>query len=283
MGPPIAVEAPEFIGQLFAGEQLIAFPGRWTNYPTSFRYQWFSCDPAGMSCPDIPGATQERYVLRDADVGRFIGIEVVTTNAAGDSRAGAIGCVRPGLPGHPQERRRASISGTARAGSTLTANRGTWTANPTAFSTWWYRCDVKLEYCSFTGATTSTYALGSADVGKVLLVGVVATNAGVDSDEVFSAEVGPDRGRRGGAGAAPACAVIAIAAAGEQRVHDRQPASALGRQPRVQAARTAQGDVHGRRDGGCRRAAGPVPAALRRDPALGVRAQVGVDRRRRAP
>ena len=191
MGPPSAVLAPDFSGLLYAGEQLGAHLGQWTNFPTSFRQQWYSCDPAGTSCPDIAGANQLTYVLRDADVGRYIGVEVVATNAVGDSRPEPSGEAGPVYPAIPKNVGAPSISGTGRAGSTLTAHPGTWTANPSAFSTWWYRCDVRFVACGFTGVVGNSYLLGASDVGQMLLIGVVATNAGVDSDEWLSEPVGP--------------------------------------------------------------------------------------------
>ena len=99
-GLPVAVQAPWFyFGEMTVGEQLYANPGAWTSQPTSFRHQWFSCDDAGMSCPDIAGATQVSYVLRDADVGRFVGVEVVATNSAGDSLPAASDAYGPVSPG----------------------------------------------------------------------------------------------------------------------------------------------------------------------------------------
>jgi hypothetical protein len=68
-----------------------------------------------------------------------------------------------------------SISGTARAGSTLTAVNGTWTGTqPLAYSYVWQRCDA-TPTCTNVG-TSSTYALTSADVGFTLQVAVTATN-----------------------------------------------------------------------------------------------------------
>ena len=190
-GPPVVVQSPAYSGLLYVGERLSADRGFFTNEPTSFRHQWFSCDPDGTSCPDIAGATQPVYVLRASDLGRFIGVEVVATNSAGDSEPEPSDAFGPVSPAIPRIVVAPSISGTPRAGSTLTATPGSWTANPTRFDSWWYRCDIEFDACAFTGATGSTYALGAADVGQLLLVGVVATNAGVESDEEISEPVGP--------------------------------------------------------------------------------------------
>jgi hypothetical protein len=72
-----------------------------------------------------------------------------------------------------------TVSGTAKAGETLTATSGTW-ADPTATFTYaWQRCDDAGTACAtIAGATAKTYVPGSADVGQTDRVLVTATNAG---------------------------------------------------------------------------------------------------------
>jgi len=73
---------------------------------------------------------------------------------------------------------RPAISGTARAGSTLTASRGSWSSAPTRFAYRWQRCDGSGGSCSaIRGATRRTYAISGADVGGRVRVVVSATNA----------------------------------------------------------------------------------------------------------
>lgn len=71
-----------------------------------------------------------------------------------------------------------TISGTARDGRTLTAQKGTWDNNPTTFSYRWQRCTVEGVACTnIAGATDKTYTLTAADVDHTVRVKVTASNA----------------------------------------------------------------------------------------------------------
>lgn len=72
-----------------------------------------------------------------------------------------------------------TISGTAAKDQTLTASSGSWSGTtPISFAFQWLRCDENGASCSDVGgATSSTYVVVSADVGKRLRVRVTATNA----------------------------------------------------------------------------------------------------------
>lgn len=71
------------------------------------------------------------------------------------------------------------ITGATQAGQTLTAVVGVWTGTaPINFVFQWQRCDASGGGCAdVTGATAQTYALGPADVGHRMRVGVGATNS----------------------------------------------------------------------------------------------------------
>ena len=72
-----------------------------------------------------------------------------------------------------------TISGTARAGQTLTGSRGTWTGTtPISYSYQWYRCSATVSDCeAIPGATNETYRLTRNDVGHTVLFFVRATNS----------------------------------------------------------------------------------------------------------
>jgi hypothetical protein len=68
-------------------------------------------------------------------------------------------------------------------GTTLTADHGSWTANPPVTTTTyqWSRCDANGDYCSdISGATDSTYTTDSADIDSRLRVTVTGDN-GIES------------------------------------------------------------------------------------------------------
>ncbi|HMJ00640.1 MAG TPA: cellulase family glycosylhydrolase [Gaiellaceae bacterium] len=70
-----------------------------------------------------------------------------------------------------------TISGTARVGQTLTATRGSWSGTtPILFAYQWLRCD-SAGCTAVTGATSPTYGLITADVGKAMRVLLTGSNA----------------------------------------------------------------------------------------------------------
>jgi alpha-tubulin suppressor-like RCC1 family protein len=69
------------------------------------------------------------------------------------------------------------ISGTAKQGEKLSAWKGTWSKSPTSFAYQWRRCNSAGANCSnIKSASSSKYALVSADVGSTIRVVVTATN-----------------------------------------------------------------------------------------------------------
>jgi hypothetical protein len=71
-----------------------------------------------------------------------------------------------------------SVTGTPRAGDTLTANEGAWEkGNGLTFSYQWQRCDAAGANCAnIAGAAAKAYVAQTADVGRTLRVEVAATD-----------------------------------------------------------------------------------------------------------
>ncbi len=181
--PPENSSSPTISGSAVVGMQLTADPGQWDGNPTSFTYQWFSCDINFDDCPDISGATDQTYVVQAAEVGRLVGVEVVATNQNGDSFPADSDVIGP-VTGPPANLTPPAITGTAREGDTLTVGQGTWSGNPTDFAFQWYSCDDALDSCTaIPTATGSSYQVGSGALGRRLVAGVVARNSSGPSPE----------------------------------------------------------------------------------------------------
>ncbi len=71
-----------------------------------------------------------------------------------------------------------TISGTATQGRTLSASNGSWRNSPTSYTRHWRRCNGSGAGCTdISGAGSSSYTLGAADVGSTIRVVVTATNS----------------------------------------------------------------------------------------------------------
>jgi len=166
---PFLATPPAITGTRVDGQVLTVDHGAWSGTtPIAYAYQWQRCDD-GDGCDDIAGATSTTYALTAADVDHAIRAIVTATNAAGSastasSAVGPIDAARPANVAAP------ALSGSAIDGATLTANDGSWTGTaPIAVAHQWQRCDGAGTGCAdIDGATSSSYTLTSADVGRTL-------------------------------------------------------------------------------------------------------------------
>ena len=172
---PVNLKPPTIVGKAQLGKTLTASRGSWSGSPTSWSYRWLRCAPRGSSCV---GAGHERtHLVRNADVGSVMRVQVTARNAAGRSQA--LSAPTPVVTtGVPVNTSTPVISGAAQQGSTLTASRGTWAGLPTSYAQRWLRCNPQGGECaSIADGTGVSHLLALADVGSTLRVRVTASNS----------------------------------------------------------------------------------------------------------
>jgi surface antigen len=167
-GGVLTAPTPTISGLKVVGQKLAAAPGVWGPAPVTIRYQW---KRGGLS---IVGATTASYTLTPADLNRVISVTVTgsktgfTTQARTSAATAAVANPKP-LTAAPVP----AISGSARAGSVLTALPGAWGPSPVTLSYQWKRGGALI-----TGARAATYKLTNADAGTTVTVAVTGTKTG---------------------------------------------------------------------------------------------------------
>jgi hypothetical protein len=190
---PSNTSLPSISGTAQEAQTLSADVGSWSGTaPISYASQWRRCDAGGGNCSDIAGATGSTYTLASADVGSTIRVVVTASNSAGSSSASsaATGVVTAAAVA-PSNTSPPAISGTAQEAQTLSADVGSWSGTaPISYASQWRRCDSAGASCAdIAGATGSTYALVTGDVGSTIRVVVTASNS-AGSSSASSAATG---------------------------------------------------------------------------------------------
>lgn len=168
------------------GDTLTADPGTWANSPT-LTYQWYrilASPPGGPEdFVEITGETSSTYTTTSADVGLWIGVQVVGTNDYGTADTAAITTnvvVDTSVP---------AIDTYATfdiwepdVGDTITLDPGTWTGNPTSYAYQWFQVVTQNpsgieDFIELVGETGLTYTVAESDAGYWIGALVSATNA----------------------------------------------------------------------------------------------------------
>lgn len=176
---PVNTAVPAISGTAQVADTLSASKGSWSNNPSSFAYQWQDC--LSGTCQNIAGATSSSYAVQSSVVGGRIDVVVTATNAHGSASATSplTGVVLASPPPPPANTAVPTITGTPQVSDTLSASRGSWSNSPSSYAYRWQDCNASGASCSnITGASSSTYTVGSSDVGHTIDVVVAATNAG---------------------------------------------------------------------------------------------------------
>jgi hypothetical protein len=149
------------------GDELSCTAGTWANSPT-FSYGWLR---NGLP---IGGATSSTYTLVAADEGASLQCTVTGTNAEGATEAVSDPLAAQPAPATtpPVPVFRGEIFGNAAVGSELFATEGSWSGEPT-LTYQWLRNGTPIA-----GATSQSYTPSAADVGSVIQMRIMGTNAG---------------------------------------------------------------------------------------------------------
>jgi hypothetical protein len=82
---PANTALPVIGGTATEGNTLSVTTGSWSHKPTSYAYQWETCNSAGGACSSVSGATSSSYTLGASDVAHTMRVIVTATNAGGSS------------------------------------------------------------------------------------------------------------------------------------------------------------------------------------------------------
>ena len=156
---------PTISGSAVTGQKLKVTPGVWSK-GVKLSYQW------QRNGNPITGATAKTYTVAAADDANTVTVAVTGAGVGYYSLTQVSAGVTP-VAGTLAPQPTPSISGTAKAGHTLTAKAGTW-AKGTSLSYQWYVTGSG----AISGATGTTLALTNSYVGKSVYVQVTATKNG---------------------------------------------------------------------------------------------------------
>ena len=183
-----ATGEPTISGTVQSGETLTAVTTGIADFDgltnVSYSHRWLADDA------DIPGATDSTYTLTDGEVGKTIKVKVTftddadndesLTSAATTTVTAAANNPATGLP---------TISGTAQAGKTLTADTSG-IADADGLTNVQYGYQWLADDTDIQGATNSTYVLTSDEVGKTIKVKVSFTDDADNDETLTSAATG---------------------------------------------------------------------------------------------
>lgn len=156
----LTAATPTVSGTAAVGSTLTAKPGAWSKN-TSLSYQWH------LAGTPVKGATSSAWKLPSSAAGKPVTVKVTGkkagyTTVAKTSKPTA----KVAIASVPV------VSGVAAVGSTVTAKPGRWSTS-TRFSYQWSANGKKIS-----GATASTYKIGSSAAGKKLTVTVTGRKSG---------------------------------------------------------------------------------------------------------
>ncbi len=191
--PPVNTTAPTVSGTASEHQQLSQSNGAWTNFPTGFAHQWEDCtSPTDTStCSPITGATTANYTPTASDIGQYVRVQEIASNAGGPGTAALSAATAQVTPAPPTNAGAPAIGGIAQQAQTLSVQHGTWNEDapaPLSYTYQWEDCNGAGASCAaIAGATASTYVPKTSDIGHTLIVLEAAANSGGASAPAASA------------------------------------------------------------------------------------------------
>jgi hypothetical protein len=192
-----ATTKPTLTGTVKVGAILTANKGTWAGYPApTFTYQWYACPQKVSSatqtvpstCQAINAATQTTLTLTSTHKGKYITVKVTGTSSGTDPVSWLSVSTSTKVLMRAAATTKPTLTGTAKVGKTLTANKGTWAGYPApTFTYQWYACPQKVSSATQTvpgtckainGQTKKTFKLTSTHKGKYITVKVTGTSSG---------------------------------------------------------------------------------------------------------
>jgi large repetitive protein len=185
---PILTKRPAVTGEATQGGRLVASSGSWSATGSlRYSYDWYRCDTMGRHCRILRGVHTRSHKPGTNDVGFTLSVAVRATDGSGSTTAfasliGPIAGARPRIDSLSQP----VVSGPAVQGSAVRVDAGRWRPKPSSLDYQWARCNAELRACAaISGETADKHAIGSADLGHIL-VAIVQARSGSSSRAVFS-------------------------------------------------------------------------------------------------
>ncbi len=199
--PPATTGPPTISGTVEVNQTLTEHEGTWTNpiAPTIPTWTWKLCEQTGGNCQPIPNAVAQTYIIEAADAEHKLEVVEKDTNGFATSEKESAETVEVPKPASPPVTQTVhavqpdgssvpTISGSAVQGATLTSHPASWTEAPTGFEYQWKRCEGDGTQCvPIEGATSTSYVLVAADVGKTIVFKETASNSGGSGNATSSA------------------------------------------------------------------------------------------------
>ena len=160
-----ATAPPTVSGTPQVDQVLTATAGSWAPAGT-VAYQWLA------DGQPVTGATHTTYTPTADDVRRTMSVRVTVHQLGYADAVATAASSGPVIPGTLLNLRAPTVSGTAQVGLKLTADKGAWTPRANVAYQW------LADGVAVPGATSVTYTVQPADVGKHVAVEIIASRLG---------------------------------------------------------------------------------------------------------